>query len=323
MKAIVQRRFGGPEVLELADVDVPAVRPDDVLLRVRAASADPGVWHLMLGRPYVIRLAVGLRRPKVSVPGSCVAGVVEQVGANVTDFTPGDAAFGTGSRVFAEFVTVPADRLVPIPNGMTFEEAAAVPVSAVTALQGLRDVGKVKAGESVLVIGAGGGVGSFAVQIAKAFGATVTGVCSTAKVPLVRSLGAEHVIDYTRQRLDEDGRRYDVIVDTAGNRSLGDLRRILAPRGTLVLVGGEDDGRWLGSALGRMARAALLSPFIRQRVSGLYSRDRREDLAAVSELIEAGKVRAVIDRTYPLVQAADALRYLGQGHPAGKVVLTV
>jgi NADPH:quinone reductase-like Zn-dependent oxidoreductase len=323
MKAIVHDTYGSADVLELRDVDKPRVGDDDVLVRVHAAGVDPGVWHLMTGLPYLVRLmGYGVRRPKSRVLGLDFAGRVEAVGTNVTQVKPGDEVFGTGEGSFAEYTLAKEDKVAPKPENLSFEQAAAVPVSAVTALQGLRDQARVQAGQKVLIIGAGGGVGSFAVQLAKAFGAHVTGVCSAAKTDLVRSIGADDVIDYTREDLAESGRRFDVILDTAGNRSLSDLRRALSPRGTLVIVGGEGGGRWTGG-FERALRAFILSPFVRQKLLGLISKENRADLIVLKEFIEAGKVMPVIDRVYPLREAPEAIRHLAQGHPRGKVVITV
>jgi NADPH:quinone reductase-like Zn-dependent oxidoreductase len=323
MKAIVQDEYGSADVLRFEDVDQPAIGDDDVLIRVHAAGVDPGVWHLMTGLPYMIRLGYGLRRPKTRVRGVDVAGRVEAVGKNVTRFHLGDEVFGTcydGS--FAEYARVREDKLATKPSNLTFEQAAAVPISACTALHALRDKGRIQPGQDVLIIGAAGGIGSFAVQLAKAFGANVTGVCSTAKVDLVRSIGADDVIDYTRDDFADGTRHFDLILDMAGRRSLSHLRRALAPTGTLVIVGGEGGGRWVGG-FDRSFRASLLSPFVRQRLSMLISTERQEDLQLLSELIEAGKVTPVIDRTYPLSEAPEAIRYLAEGHPRGKVVVTV
>ncbi len=323
MKAIVQERYGSPDVLELKDLDTPVAGPGEVLVRVHAAGVDAGVWHLMAGRPYLVRvMGFGLRRPKVPVRGTDVAGRVEAVGDDVTRLQSGDEVFGSGDGTFAEYACAREDRLARKPADLTFEQAAAIPASALTALQAVRDVGRVEPGQSVLVIGAGGGVGTFAVQIAKAFGAEVTGVCSTAKTDLVRSIGADHVIDYTREDLDDGRQRYDVIIDTAGNRPLSRLRRVLTPRGTLVIVGGEGGGRWLGGS-DRQLRALALSPFVRQRLRSFIAKEKAEDLDALRVLIETGKVTPVIDRTYPLSAAPDAIRHLHEGRARGKVVITV
>jgi NADPH:quinone reductase-like Zn-dependent oxidoreductase len=323
MKAIVQDEYGSADVLEFRDIDMPVVGDGEVLVRVRAAAVDPGVWHLMTGLPYMIRLGYGLRRPKVRVRGRDVAGVVEAVGKDVTRFKPGDEVMGICEGSFAEYASAREDKLVPKPARLKFEEAAAVPISGLTALQGLRDTGHVQHGQKVLIIGAAGGVGSFAVQVAKSFGAEVTAVCSTSKADLVRSMGANHVIDYTREDFADGSRRYDVILDTAGNRSLSLLRSAMAPKGTLVLVGGEGGGRWLGGFDRQVFRAPLLGMFVSQRLRMLVSKETRKDLEALSELIEAGKATPVIDRTYPLVEAPEAIRYLAEGHARGKVVITV
>ena len=323
MKAIVQDRYGSADVLELRDIDPPVVGDDDVLLQVRAAGVDPGVWHLMTGLPYLVRvMGYGLRKPKVGVRGRDVSGRVEAVGRNVTRFQPGDEVFGTCEGSFAEYVAAREDKLVLKPANLSFEQAAAVPISALTALQAVRDKGHVEPGHKVLVIGAGGGVGTYAVQIAKSFGAEVTGVCSTAKVDLVRSLGADHVIDYTIEDFGDGTSRYDVIIDNAGNRSLSRLRSALAPKGVLVIVGGEEGGPWVGPA-NRLLPAILVSPFVSQKLAVLMSVEHQEDLQTMAEMIEAGKVVPVISRTYPLIEAPDAVRYVGDGHATGKVVVTV
>ncbi|MFE7644247.1 NAD(P)-dependent alcohol dehydrogenase [Streptomyces phaeoluteigriseus] len=324
MKAIVQDVYGPAEVLELRDIDKPVAGDDDVLLRVRAAGVDPSVWHLMTGLPYPIRImGFGLRRPKLRVRGWDVAGTVESVGRNVTRFRPGDEVFGTCEGSFAEYACAREDRLVAKPPNAGFEQVAAVPISAFTALYSLREQGRVQPGQKVLVIGAGGGVGTYAVQLAKVFEAQVTGVCGTDKVELVRSLGADHVIDYTRDDFTADGRRYDLILDTAGNRPLSHLRRALTPRGTLVIVGGEGGGRWLGG-LHRALGAMALSPFVRQNLRAPFVKEPTRDvLEPLARYIAAGQVTPVVDRTYPLAEAADAIRHWGKGHTRGKLVLTV
>jgi NADPH:quinone reductase-like Zn-dependent oxidoreductase len=323
MKAIVQDRYGNPDVLALEDIDKPEIGDGDVLVRVHAAGVDPGVWHLMTGLPYLVRImGYGFRAPKSRVRGHDVAGRVEAVGRSVTQVQVGDDVFGVCNGSFAEYACAREDKLAPKPANLTFEQAAAVPVSALTALQGLRDKGAVRAGQRVLIIGASGGVGTFAVQLAKVLGAEVTGVCSTAKVDMVRSIGADHVIDYTRDDVAQAGQRYDVILDTAGNRTLSRLRRALAPRGTLVIVGGEGGDRWIGGT-DRQLRALALSPFVRQNLRTFIAMVRREDLLFLKELIESGKVIPVIDRSYPLPDAAEAVRYLAQGRARGKVVITV
>ncbi len=323
MKAIVQDTYGSIEVLKIEDVDKPVVGDGDVLVRVHAAGVDPGVWHLMAGLPYMVRImGFGLRKPKVRVRGWDVGGRVEAVGKDVTQFQPGDEVFGACDGSFAEYACGPEDKFMPKPANLSFEQAAAVTVSGLTALQGIRDAGKVEHGQKVLIIGAAGGVGTFAVQIAKAFGAEVTGVCSTTKTDLVRSIGADHAIDYTREDFANGRQHYDVILDTAGNRSLSHLRRALTPRGTLVIIGGEAGGRWFGGTE-RNLRALMLSPFVRQKLRSLFAKGRKEDLQSLKELVEAGKVTPVIDRTYPLSEAPEAIRYLEEGHARGKVVIIV
>jgi NADPH:quinone reductase-like Zn-dependent oxidoreductase len=323
MKAIVQDTYGSTEILELRDIDKPEIADDEVLVRVHAAGVDRGVWHAMTGLPYPIRLAgYGLRAPKTPVPGMDVAGVVEAAGKDVTRFQRGDEVFGIGKGAFAEYARAPENKLAPKPANLTFEQAAVVAISGLPALQGLRDHGKVRPGQKVLIIGASGGVGTYAVQLAKVFGAEVTAVCSTAKVDLVRSLGADHVIDYTRDDFAQGVSRYDVILDIGGNSSLSRLRRALTPRGTLVIVGGEGGGRWLGGT-DRQIRALVLSRFVGQKLGTFISKENHEDMLVLKELIEAGKVTPVIDRTYPLSEVPQAIRYLEQGQARGKVVITV
>ena len=323
MKAIVRDTYGSPDVLELRDIDKPEIKDDEVLLHVHAAGVGRDVWHVMTGLPYPIRLAgYGLRAPKNPVIGSDVSGVAEAVGKNVTRLQPGDEVFGIGEGSYAEYVCAREDKLAPKPANLTFEQAAVVPVSACTALQGLRDHGRVEPGHKALIIGASGGVGTFAVQIAKAFGADVTGVCSTTKVEMVRSIGADHVIDYTQEDFAEGDQRYDLILDIGGNSSLSRLRRALTPQGTLVITGGEGGGRWLGGT-DRQIRAIVLSRFVGQKLGTLISTQNHEDLIVLKELIEAGKVTPVIDRTYPLSEVPEAIRYLEEGHARGKVVITV
>ncbi len=323
MKAIVQDMYGSSDVLKLRDIDKPVVGDDDLLVRVHAAGVDAGVWHLMRGLPYLIRImGFGLRKPKIRIRGFDVAGRVEAVGEKVSRFQVGDEVFGICDGSFAEYACAPEDNLATKPANLTFEQAAVVPISACTALQGLRDTGKVRPGQKVLVIGAAGGVGTFAVQLAKAFGAEVTGVCSTTKTDLVRSIGADDVIDYTRNDFADRGRHYDLILDTAGLRSLSHLRRALTPQGTLVIIGGEGGGRWLGG-VDRVLRALMLSPFVSQKLRGLFSTQRKEDLQFLRELIEAGKITPVIDRTYSLSEVPEAIRYLEENHARGKVVITV
>ncbi|HET9142486.1 NAD(P)-dependent alcohol dehydrogenase [Actinophytocola sp.] len=322
MRAIVQDTYGSPDVLELRDIPVPQPGPGEVLVRVRAAGVDPGVWFLLTGKPYLVRLmGFGVRRPKSPVRGMDVAGRVEAVGPGVTRFQPGDDVYGTCDGSYAEYACAAADRFARKPANLDFAAAAAVPISACTALQALRDRGEVRDGTRVLIIGAAGGVGTFAVQVAKAFGAHVTGVCSTAKTDLVAGLGADEVIDYTRADF-AGNRRYDVILDIAGNRPLSALRRALTDRGTLVLVGGAQTGRWVGN-MARMARVMLVGMFLRQRVRNLFATEPAADLETLREMIEAGTVRPVINRSYPLAEAAQAIGYVHGGHSAGKVVVTV
>lgn len=323
MKAIVQDRYGSADALELRDIDPPFISADEVLLEVRAAGVEPGVWHLMTGLPYLVRvMGYGLVRPKYPVRGRDVAGRVEAVGAHVTRFQPGDEVFGTCEGSFAEYAAAREDKLALKPANLSFEEAAVIPISGMTALQALRDKGRVKPGDKVLIIGAGGGVGTFAIQLAKAFGAEVTGVCSTTKVAFVESLGADHVIDYTREDFADRAGHYDLIIDNAGNRSLSELRRALAEDGTLVIVGGEEGGAWVGPA-DRIVPAAILSPFLRQRLLPLMSVERQDDLRLLGEMAESGEFRPAVDRRYPLVEAPDAVRYVGEGHARGKVVVTI
>jgi len=324
MKAIVQDSYGEADaVLRLAEIDKPEIGDGEVLVRVHAAGVDRGVWHLMSGLPYPVRLAgYGLRAPKTRVRGLAVAGRVEAVGKDATTLQPGDEVFGIGDGAFAEYACARADELAPKPDGLTFEQAAAVPVSALTALQGLRDHGRVQPGQKVLIIGASGGVGTFAVQIAKAFGAQVTGVCSTTKVDLVRSIGADHVVDYTQEDIAHSGQRYDVILDIGGSRSLTQLRRALTPRGTLVIVGAETGGRWLAGN-DRQLRALVLSRFVGQKLGTFIASDNKADLMVLKELIESGRVTPAIDRTYPLSEVPAAIRYMQEGHARGKIVITV
>ncbi len=323
MKAIVQEAYGSPDVLRFKDIDRPVAGDHEVLVRVIAAGLDPSVWHLMTGEPYLVRaMGYGLRAPKVRVPGSDVAGRVEAIGKSVTGFQPGDEVFGVAAGSFAEYALAREDKVVPKPANLTFEQAAAVPVSAITALQALRDKGRLKPGQHVLVIGAAGGVGHYAVQLAKAFGAQVTGVCSTPKVELVRSLGADHVIDYTRDDFADGVHHYDLILDTAGNRALSHLRRALTPKGTIVFVGGEEGGKWTGG-LEHLLGAMLLSPFTGQQLRGLYSKENKADLKVLSDLLAAGKVAPVIDRTYQLSEVPEAVRRMETTHARGKVVITV
>jgi NADPH:quinone reductase-like Zn-dependent oxidoreductase len=322
MKAIVLGRYGSPDVLELRDIDTPEVGDDGVLVRVRAASVNPLDWHGMRGQPYLMRMGGGVRGPKDSAFGVDLAGQVEAVGRDVTQFHPGDEVFGVRTGAFAEYVRgSEKSTLVPKPGGMTFEQAAAVPVAGTTALQGLRDKGQLQPGQHVLINGASGGVGTFAVQIAKAFGAEVTGVCSTANVEMVRSIGADHVIDYTQENFTKSGQKYDLILDIAGSRPLSACRRVMTSSGTFVVVGGPG-GRWIRPA-DRALKAILMNRFVSQRMLPFLSHDTKEDLLVLKELIEAGKVTSVIDRTYPLSGTPEAVGYVEHGHARGKVVITV
>lgn len=326
MRAVVQERYGSdPEgVLRVADVPRPEVGDGEVLVRVRAAGVDRGTWHLMAGLPYPARLVFGLRRPNFLNPARSVAGVVESVGAGVADFRPGDEVFGIpgGNGAFAEYVVVRPAKLAVKPANVSFGAAAAAPISGTTALRAVRDNGRVRAGEKVLVIGASGGVGSFAVQIAKALGAEVTGVASGAKADTVRALGADHVLDYTAEDVTDGRHRYDVVIDTGGNRRVRDLRRALTPEGRLVIVGGETGGRWL-DGLDRSFRAMLLSPFVSQELGALVAKEKAEDLVALRELVESGQVTPAIDSTYPLTGTAAAIRHMLDGHVRGKVVVEI
>jgi NADPH:quinone reductase-like Zn-dependent oxidoreductase len=321
-QAIVQDRYGAADVLRLARIAMPEIADNEVLLKVHAAGLDRGAWHLMTGRPYLMRLVLGFRGPRNPVLGREVAGTVIAVGSAVTRFAAGDEVFGIGRGTFAEHAAARADKLARKPANITFEQAAVTAVSALTALQALTDVGRVEPGQKVLVIGASGGVGSYAVQLAKAFGAQVTGVCSTPKLELVRSLGADQVIDYTRDDFADGDRRYDLILDIAGNPSLARLRRALTPTGTAVIVGGED-GDSLTGGMGRQLRALALSRFVGHRLTSILCKERSSDLERLTDLIEAGKVTPSIDRTYPLDRASEAMRHLDAGQARGKVAITV
>ena len=323
MRAIVQDRFGPPDVLQLADTGLPDVGADDVLVRVHAAALNPADWHILRGDPLVARLmGVGLTKPKARVAGVDAAGVVVTVGANVRGLRNGEEVLGFCRGAFAEYACAAADMVVPKPASLTFEQAAAVPIAATTALRGIREVGEVKAGQQVLVNGAGGGVGTYAVQIAAALGAEVTGVCSTRNVELVRSIGAAHVVDYTREDFTAGRSQYDVILDNVSSLPLTRLRRVLAPKGILVLNGGGSPGHVFGPVAGIM-RAVVANAFVSQRLRPLPSRQNRAELLAVTGLIEDGKLTPVVDRTYPLADTAEGLRYVEQGHARGKAVVTV
>jgi NADPH:quinone reductase-like Zn-dependent oxidoreductase len=322
MRAIVQEAYGDAEVLRPAERPLPrALRDDEVLVRVHAAGLDRGTWHLMTGTPYAVRLAMGLRRPRQPVPGLDLAGTVTQVGTAVSRFAPGDEVYGIGTGAFAEYAVAKEGKLAGKPAALTHEQAATVAVSAITALQAVTDLAGVQAGQRVLVTGASGGVGSYAVQIAVAAGAEVTGVCSAAKADLVRSLGAAHVLDYATDDFAATPDRYDVIIDIAGNASLSRLRRALTPTGTAVLVGGEDAGRLTG--MSRQLRALVVSLFVRQRLTLRVPKERASDLERLSALIEAGQVTPSVGATYPLADAAEAMRLLVAGQVRGKVAITI
>jgi NADPH:quinone reductase-like Zn-dependent oxidoreductase len=326
VKAIVRGRYGSPDVLELTEIDKPEPGDDEVLVRVHAASVNPADWHFLRGTPYIARLQLGLRKPKDRVLGCDVAGRVEAVGKDVTMFRPGDDVFGSpfmhGLGAFAEYVCVPEDLLAPKPATLSFEEAAAVPLAASTALQGLRDHGRIEPGHKVLIIGASGGVGTFAVQIAKSFDAEVSGVCSTRNVEMVRALGAEHVIDYTQEDFTQSGQKYDLIFQLAGTRSPSECRSALTSNGTLVISSGESEGRWIGP-VDRVIKALVLSALVSQKLATFTVKPNREDLQLLKQFIEDGTLTLVIDRTYRLAQVPEAIRCLEEGHARGKVVITV
>jgi NADPH:quinone reductase-like Zn-dependent oxidoreductase len=326
MKAVVYTRFGPPDVLEIRDIKKPVPNDDQVLIKVRAAAVNPLDWHFIRGTPYIMRLMmVGIRKPKDPRLGVDYAGTVETVGRSVTQFKPGDEVFGNKSGAFAEYLCARADRAITLkPANVTFEQAAGVPVAALTALQGLRDHGKVQPGQKVLINGASGGVGTFAVQIAKTLGADVTGVCSGRNVDLVRSLGADHVIDYTKEDFSKGDERYDVILDNVGTQSLSKFRRVLKPNGICVMIGGggPNEGKWVGP-MARPIKAMLISPFISQKMGMMMAQGNKDDLNILADLMQSGKVTPVIDRTYPLSQIREAMTYLEAGHARGKVVITV
>jgi NADPH:quinone reductase-like Zn-dependent oxidoreductase len=324
VKAIVQERFGPPDVLQLADTDPPGVGSGEVLVRVHAAALNPYDWHIMRGDPLIARLMgeVGLTKPKARVAGIDAAGRVEAAGANVRGLQRGDEVLGFCQGAFAQYARAEADKVVPKPVSLTFEQAAAVPLAGTTALRAIRDVGAVRAGHRVLVNGAAGGVGTFAVQIAAALGAEVTGVCSTRNAGLVRSIGAAHVVDYTTQDFTDGRARYDVILDNVGNRPLSRLRRALTPAGTLVLNGGGAPGHVFGPVAG-ILRAVVVNGLVRERLRLIPHEQKREQLLTLTGLIEAGKLTPVLDRTYPLAETAEAMRRVEQGHARGKVIITV
>lgn len=319
MKAIVQARYGSPDVLQLKDVDKPLVKDDEVLVRVRAAAVNIGDWHLLRGVPYVMRLVAGLPGPRRDIPGLDIAGQVEAVGGDVNEFRPGDEVFGWCKGAFAEYASAAESSLLPKPINLTFEQSAAVGDSAFTALAAVRDHGKVRPGQRVLINGASGGVGTFAVQIAKSFGASVTGVCGTSNVEMVRSIGADDVIDYTKEDFTQSAGRFDVMLDLVGTRSLSDCRRALTPRGTYVVVGVKNMGRWFG--LSRQFKTLSLTPFVGQQMRVFVVRHNKKDLAVMKELAEAGRIAPVIDRLYALSDVPEALWYQGQGHAHGKIVI--
>ncbi|MCD7442548.1 NAD(P)-dependent alcohol dehydrogenase [Streptomyces lincolnensis] len=324
MKAVVQDRYGSADTLEFRDVDRPVPGAGEVLVRVRAAAVNAYDWHLMRGDPRIARLALGLRAPRAKIRGRDFAGVVEAVGGGVTGLRPGEEVYGEADGAFAEYVCARDGMVGPKPSGLTFEQAAAMPLAANTALIGLRDVARLRAGQSVLVNGASGGVGTFAVQLAKVYGAEVTGVCSTRNVDLVRSLGADRVLDYTREDFTRAGHRYDVVLDLVGNRSLGEFRRALTPTGTLVLSGGGMyEGGSLIGPMGLFFKRRLVSPFVRQRLLELPAKASKRNLAVLREFAEAGKIAPVIERTYPLGEAAEAIRHLEVAHARAKIVVTV
>ncbi len=323
MKAIVQRCYGPPSVLAYEDIDKPVPADHDVLVRVRAASVNPLDWHYLRGEPYIMRMSAGIGTPATARLGVDFAGTVEAVGKAVTRFKPGDAVFGGKRGAFAQYVRVPEDQsIVPKPDGVSFEQAAAVPIAAVTALQALRDKGRLEAGQKVLINGASGGVGTFAVQIAKSMGAEVTGVCSTRNVAMVRSIGADHVVDYTQEDFIEAGKRYDLILDNVGNRALSDYEDVLTPTGTLVIIGGPSEDPWIGAMISPI-KAKLLGPFRDHEFAFLLADLNPRDLTLLGELMQAGKLTAVIDRHYPLSEVPAAIAYVEEGHARGKVVIDV
>lgn len=322
MKAIVYYSYGSPEVLQLGEIEKPTPGDNEVLLRVRAASVNPFDWHFMRGTPYVVRLVAGLKKPKFTGLGADVAGQVESVGKNVTQFKPGDAVFGSCRGAYAEYACASESKLATKPGNVTFEQAASVPIAALTALQGLRDKGQIRPGHKVLINGAAGGVGTFAVQIAKSFGADVTGVCSTRNVDMVRSIGADRVLDYTQQDFTRSATRYDLILDAVGNHSLSSLKRSLNPNGICVGAGGTTDV-WMIDALTRSIRALVLSMLGTEKLVGMLAKTSKEDLDVLRDLIETQKIKPIIDRTYTLSEVPEAIRYLEKGHARGKVVITL
>jgi NADPH:quinone reductase-like Zn-dependent oxidoreductase len=323
LKAVVNSEYGSPDVLELKDVERPAVKDDEVLVRVRAAAVNPPDWAGVHGEPYIVRLAYGVRRPRLGVRGTDLAGVVEAVGRDVTRLRAGDEVFGRGAGTFAEYAVAPQEHLVLKPAGVTFEQAAGVAMSGLTALHALRDSGGVRPGHRVLVVGAGGGVGSFAVQIAKSFGAEVTGVCSPSKLDLVRSIGADHVVDYAREDFTRSGKRYDLVLDNVLRHSLTELLRAVERTGTLVPNGGQFYKRWVASTGVLLIKGPLLSLVVPQRIRVCHEAPGQADLLVLKELMEAGKLTPLVGRTYPLSEAGEAISWFGEGHAEGKIVLTV
>jgi len=322
MKAIVYHEYGSPDVLRFEQTEKPLPNDNQVLIKVRAASVNPLDWHYMRGEPYLVRMEAGLRKPQDTRMGADVAGRIEAVGKNVTQFKPGDEVFGTSGGAFAEYALASAKKVVLKPADITFEQAAAVPIAALTALQGLRDKGKLQAGQKVLINGASGGVGTFAVQIAKSFGADVTGVCSTRNAEMVRSIGADQVVDYTKEDFTQGKQRYDLILDNVGNHSLSEYRRVMNPKAIYVMVGGPNDGKWIGPMSGAV-KAMVMSPFVSQDFSMMLATINAEDLLILQKLLEAKKVTPVIDRTYPLTEVPAAIRYIEEGHARGKVIIAV
>lgn len=323
MKAVVHSEYGAPEVLEFKDIDKPVVKDDEVLVRVHAAAVNPPDWAGVHGVPYIVRLAFGLRRPKLGVRGTDMAGIVDAVGKHATRLRVGDEVFGRGVGTFAEYAVAPEEHLVPKPANITFEQAAAVPMSGLTALQALRDSGGIQPGHKVLIVGAGGGIGTFAVQIAKSFGTEVTGVCSTAKLDLVRSIGADHVIDYTQEDFTQGEKRYDLVLDNVLRHSLSNLLRAVSRNGTLVPNGGQFYKRWFASTGVLLIKAPLLSLVVPQRIRVCTEHPRRNDLLVLKDLMESRKLTPVVGRTYPLSRAREAVSYFGEGHAEGKVVISV
>jgi NADPH:quinone reductase-like Zn-dependent oxidoreductase len=323
MRAVVQDGYGTSEILRLGQVVRPEVGPGEVLVRVRAAGLDRGTWHLMQGKPRLLRLVFGLRTPKQPVIGRDVAGTVVEVGSEVTKFAVGDDVFGIAPGSVAEYALAREDKLARRPKNLTWEQAATVPISGGTALQAVVDAGAVAAGQKVLVTGASGGVGSYAVQLAKSFGAEVTGVASAAKLDLVRGLGADHVLDYAKDDFADGSHRYDLVIDIAGLSDLARLRRALTPTGTLVLVGGEGGGDWTGGTMGRQFRARLASLFSRQKLTSVIAKERASDYERLAVFLESGEVVPSVDRAYPMAEARDAMRHLESGKARGKVAITV